>query len=258
MTDDAKIRAVIVDDEPLARRRLRSLLERDREIEIAGESAGGRETVRLIRDLQPDLLFLDVQMPEIDGFEVLQRASVERMPLVIFVTAYDTYALRAFDVCAVDYLVKPFSRARFHAALARAKDRLLKERADIGRLSLALLEELRSRSHVLDRLAIKSSGQVFFIRVEEIDWIEAEGKYIRLHCGKQSHLLREAISGIESRLDPRRFARIHRCVIVNIDRIERLESWFNNEYRVVMKTGDHLTLSRSYRKRLSELLGNLI
>jgi two-component system LytT family response regulator len=258
MTQDAKIRALIIDDEPLARRRLRSLLERDREIEIAGESAGGREAVRLIRDRQPDLLFLDVQMPEIDGFEVLERAGVEKMPLVIFVTAYDTYALRAFDVCAVDYLVKPFSRARFQAALSRAKDRLQKDRADIGKLSLALLEELRSRSHFLDRLAIKSSGQVFFIRVEEIDWIEAEGKYIRLHCGKQSHLVREAISGIESRLDPRKFARIHRSAIVNVDRIERMESWFNNDYRVVMKTGDQLTLSRSYRKRLSELLGNSI
>ncbi|HEY7546898.1 MAG TPA: LytTR family DNA-binding domain-containing protein, partial [Blastocatellia bacterium] len=206
----------------------------------------------------PDLLFLDVQMPELDGFEIIKQAGAEKMPLVVFVTAYDSYALRAFDVCAVDYLVKPFSRARFQSALARAKDRLRKDRADIGRLSLALLEELRSRSHTIDRLAIKSSGQVFFIRVEEIDWIESEGKYVRLHCGKQSHLLREAISSLEARLDPRKFARIHRCAIVNVDRIERLESWFNNEYRVVMKTGDLLTLSRSYRKRLSELLGNPI
>lgn len=258
MTDDAKIRAVIIDDEPLARRRLRRLLERDREIEITGESAGGREAVRLIQEHRPDLLFLDVQMPEMDGFEILERANPEQIPLVIFVTAYDSYALKAFEVCAVDYLVKPFSRARFDAALVRAKDRLRKERGDIGRLSLALLEELRSRSHSIDRLAVKSSGQVFFIRVEEIDWIEAEGKYVRLHCGKQSHLLREAISSLESKLDPKKFARIHRCAIVNVDRIERLESWFNNEYRVVMKTGDQLTLSRSYRKRLSELLGNSI
>ncbi len=258
MTDDAKIRALIVDDEPLARRRLRRLLERDRDIEIAGESAGGRAAVLLIREHRPDLLFLDVQMPEMDGFEILERADPEPLPLVIFVTAYDIYALRAFDVCAVDYLVKPFSRDRFDSALARAKDRLRKDRGDIERLSLALLEELRSRSHSLDRLAIKSSGQVFFIRVEEIDWIEAEGKYVRLHCGKQSHLVREAISSMESKLDPKKFARIHRCVIVNVDRIERLESWFNNEYRVVMKTGDQLTLSRSYRKKLSELLGNSI
>lgn len=256
MTDDAKIRALIVDDEPLARRRLRRLLEREREIEIAGESAGGREAVLLIREHRPDLLFLDVQMPEMDGFEILERADPEPLPLVIFVTAYDSYALRAFEVCAVDYLVKPFSRARFDSALARAKDRIRKDHGDIRKLSLALLEALRS--HSIDRLAVKSKGQVFFIRVEEIDWIEAEGKYIRLHCGKQSHLLREAISSMESKLDPKKFARIHRCAIVNVDRIERLESWFNNEYRVVMKTGDQLTLSRSYRKRLSELLGNSI
>ncbi len=258
MTDDAKIRAAIIDDEPLARRRLRRLLERDREIEITVESAGGREAVRLIRLHRPDLLFLDVEMPEIDGFEILKQAGAERMPLVVFVTAYNSYALRAFEVCAVDYLVKPFSRARFQSALARAKDRLLKDRVDIGKLSLALLEELKMRSHSADRLAVKSSGQVFFIRVEEIDWIEAEGKYVRLHCEKQSHLLREAISIMESKLDPRRFARIHRSAIVNIDRIERLEAWFNNEYRVVMKTGDQLTLSRSYKKKLSELLGNPI
>jgi two-component system LytT family response regulator len=258
MSDSQKIRAMIVDDEPLARKRIRSLLERDREMEITGESAGGRDAVRVIRQQKPDLLFLDVQMPEMDGFQVLERAASEQMPLVIFVTAYDSYALRAFEVCAVDYLVKPFSRARFDDAVARAKDRLRKERGDLGKLSLALLEEIRSRSRRPDRIAVRAAGKVLFVRVEEIDWIEAEGKYVRLHCGRESHLLREAISNIEARLDPKKFARIHRSAIVNVDRIERLESWFNNEYRVVMKTGDQLTLSRSYRRALSELLGNEI
>ena len=177
---------------------------------------------------------------------------------MIFVTAYDRYALKAFEVSAVDYLLKPFDRKRFEKALQRAKTRLLTERgSDLNQRTLALLEELKARSSHVDRLLIKSAGRAFFLKTEEIDWIEAEGKYVRLHVGRESYLLREGIGSLETQLDPRKLVRIHRSTIVNIDRVKEFQPWFNHEYRVVLRDGTELMLSRSCRKKLAELLGQL-
>jgi two-component system LytT family response regulator len=180
------------------------------------------------------------------------------MPLIIFVTAYDQYALRAFEVYALDYLLKPFDRQRFDKALQRAKARLANERSDINQRALALLEELRAQTSHVVRMVIKSGGRAFFLKTDEIDWVEAEGKYVRLHVGKESYLVREAISGLEAQLDPKKFLRIHRSTIVNIDRVRELQPWFHNEYRVILRDGTELMLSRSCRKKLGDLLGNTL
>jgi two-component system LytT family response regulator len=259
MSERPKIRTLIVDDEPLARRRIRKLLSRDPEVEVVGDCANGYEAVEAINGHAPDLIFLDVQMPEIDGFTVLERRTGSRTPLVVFVTAYDNYALRAFEVSAVDYLLKPFDRKRFESALQRAKTRLSVEReSQFNQRTLALLEELKAHSNHLERLVVKSGGRAFFLKTSEIDWIEAEGKYVRLHVGRESHLVREAISDLETQLDPKLFARIHRSAIVNIDRIKELQPWFHNDYRVILHDGTELMLSRGCRKRLAELLGNAL
>jgi two-component system LytT family response regulator len=259
MTAGKRIRAVIVDDEPLARRKIRQMLGRDLEVEIVGDCANGREAITAVNAQNPDLVFLDVQMPEIDGFAVLESIAAARIPLVIFVTAYDQYALRAFEVSAVDYLVKPFDRRRFEKAMQRAKSRLATERGnDLNQQTLALLTELRARSSHIERLVIKAGGRAFFLKTEEIDWIEAEGKYVRLHAGKESYLLREAIGSIEGQLDPKKFPRIHRSTIINIDRVRELQPWFHNEYRVILHDGTELMLSRSCRKKLGELLGSAL
>jgi two-component system, LytTR family, response regulator len=257
MTSGKRIRAMIVDDEPLARRRIKRLLAHDADVEIACECSNGKDAIAAINGLSPDLLFLDVQMPEVDGFDVLESITPDQTPLVIFVTAYDQYALHAFEVSAVDYLVKPFDRPRFEKALQRAKSRLANERGDeLNRQTLALLEELKARSNHIERLVIKAGGRAFFLKTDEIDWIEAEGKYVRLHVGKESYLLREAIGSIEIQLDPKKFPRIHRSTIINIDRVRELQSWFHNEYRVILHDGTELMLSRSCRKKLGELLGS--
>jgi two-component system LytT family response regulator len=256
MTETARMRVLIVDDEPLARKRIKRMLAGDVEVEIVGDCASGHEALAMIRDREPDLVFLDIQMPEMDGFSVLKAVAPDRMPLIIFVTAYDQYALRAFEFYALDYLLKPFDRRRFEKAMQRARERILKEKGDeMNQRTIALLEEIKARSHHLSRLVVKAGGRVFFIKTEEIDWIEAEGKYVRLHVGKESHLLREAISSLEAQLDPAKFLRIHRSTIVNIDRIRELQPWFHNEYRVILRDGTELMLSRSCRKKLGDLLG---
>ncbi|MEK6286193.1 MAG: LytTR family DNA-binding domain-containing protein [Acidobacteriota bacterium] len=259
MTAGRRIRVLIVDDEPLARRKIRRMLAHDPEVEILADSANGREAIAAIGAQNPDLVFLDVQMPEIDGFDVLESIAEPQIPLVIFVTAYDQYALRAFEVSAVDYLVKPFDRTRFEKALQRAKSRLASERGDnLNRQTLALLAELKAKPSHIERLVIKAGGRAFFLKTEEIDWIEAEGKYVRLHAGKESYLLREAIGSMEGQLDPKKFPRIHRSTIVNIERVRELQPWFHNEYRVILKDGTELMLSRSCRKKLGELLGSAL
>jgi two-component system LytT family response regulator len=256
MTETARMRVLIVDDEPLARKRIKRMLAGDVEVEIVGDCASGHEALAMIRDREPDLVFLDIQMPEMDGFSVLKAVAPDRMPLIIFVTAYDQYALRAFEFYALDYLLKPFDRRRFEKAMQRARERILKEKGDeMNQRTIALLEEIKARSHHLSRLVVKAGGRVFFIKTEEIDWIEAEGKYVRLHVGKESHLLREAISSLEAQLDPAKFLRIHRSTIVNIDRIRELQPWFHNEYRVILRDGTELMLSRSCRKKLGDMLG---
>ena len=258
MTSTKAIRTLIVDDEPLARRRIRRMLARHPDVEVIGECANGREAVAAINEQQPALVFLDVQMPEVDGFAALGALDLDEMPLVIFVTAYDQYALRAFEVHALDYLLKPFDRRRFDMAMQRARSRLATERSDVSQRTIALLEELRAQQSHVERMVIKAGGRAFFLKTDEIDWIEAEGKYVRLHVGRESYLVREAISQIEAQLDPKRFLRIHRSTIVNLDRVRELQPWFHNDYRVILRDGTELMLSRSCRKRLGELLGNAL
>jgi two-component system LytT family response regulator len=251
-----KIRTFIVDDEPLARQRLRRLLETEADIEVAGECADGRQAVAALRQDLPDLLFLDVQMPLLDGFGVLEELGAEHMPVVIFVTAYDRYALRAFEVHALDYLLKPFDRERFRKALERARAQLRRhQHQEVNQRLLALLADVRETRKPLDRLVIKSGGRVCFVRTEEIDWIEAAGNYLRLHVGPEVHLLRETMSRLESRLDPRQFPRIHRSTMVNLERIQELQPSFHGDFIVVLRDGTELTLSRGYREKLQELLG---
>ena len=251
------IRALIADDEPLARERKRSLLGAEQDIEIVGEARDGVETVEAILSQSPDLVFLDVHMPKLDGFEVIQTVGPDRMPAVVFVTAYDQHALRAFEVQALDYLLKPFDSERFQGALRRVRRQIdSRETGDIGQRLLALVRDLRPASQArTDRLVVKSGGRLYFLRADEIDWIEAAGNYVRLHVGAEGHLLRETMNSIESRLNPEIFFRIHRSHIVNIERIKELQPWFNGEYVVILRNGARLTLSRGYREKLQERLG---
>jgi two-component system, LytTR family, response regulator len=254
----AKIKTLIVDDEPLARRNLRVLLEKDPQIEILDECRNGREAVKAINTLSPDLIFLDIQMPEMDGFDVLERAGPEHIQAIIFVTAFDQYALKAFDVHALDYLLKPFDDERFAHALRRAKSQI--EARQINKLTqrlLALLEERESERKVsleqknyLTRLMIKASGRVMLLKVDDIDFIEADGNYAKLHVGRKAHLLREKMHDLEVRLDPAKFVRIHRSIIVNLDRIKEMHPHFNGDYIVVLHDGRQLRLSRTRRENL--------
>jgi two-component system, LytTR family, response regulator len=251
-----KIRAAIVDDEPLARRRVRSLLAEADDIEVIAECANGRDAIRAIEESPPDLLFLDIQMPELDGFDVLQAIGVGHVPVVIFVTAYDQFALRAFETHALDYLLKPFDDERFEAALQRARERFRQQqRGELDRRLEAMLEEVRRDRGYLQRLVVPAGHRSAFIRTEEIDWIEAERNYIRLHVGGRAHLLRQNLSRIASTLDPARFCRIHRSTIVNIDRIQAVETLARGEYLVVLHDGTKLTSGRSYRSNLHALMG---
>ncbi len=245
------MRILIVDDEPLACERIRTLLATEPDIEIVGECHDGGSAVSAIASLSPELVFLDVQMPEMDGFTVLQNIAPGRMPAVIFVTAFDQYAIRAFEVCALDYLLKPFDRERFSRALARARvEHLRRGAGDIERRLQSALEEWNTRRKFLDRLVIRSGGRVFFLRVEELDWIEAAGNYVRLHAGAEEHLYRETMARLESSLDPEKFARIHRSAIVNVDRVKELHPLFRGDYTVILRDGRELTLSKTYRDRL--------
>lgn len=252
----SKIRTMVIDDEPVARERIVGLLQQEQDIELVGECADGQQAVNAIQQQHPDLVFLDVQMPACDGFGVIQQVGAEHMPAVVFVTAYDEYALRAFEVHAIDYLLKPFGRDRFQQTLQHAREHLDRRRAgDLGRRLLALVQDLKPEPQKLDRLVVKSGGRVFFLRTDDIDWIEAAGNYVRLHLGEDSHLFRETMNNMEGRLDTRRFVRIHRSRIVNTDRIKELQPWFNGEYVVVLQNGSRLTLSRGYREKLQERLG---
>jgi two-component system LytT family response regulator len=254
-----RTRVLIADDEPLARERLRMLLAKEDWVEIAGECDNGADAIASIHKLKPDLVFLDVQMPDATGFDVIGKIGAERMPAVVFVTAYDHYALRAFDVHALDYLLKPFDRERFQQALSRARQHL--DRKDAGELERRLLElvqDLRSSPQRPERFVIKAGGRVFFVRADEIDWIEAAGNYVKLHVGADAHLLRETMNALEAQLDPDVFFRIHRCHIVNIERVKELQPWFNGEYVVMLRSGARLTLSRGYREKLQERLGRTL
>jgi two-component system, LytTR family, response regulator len=253
----------VVDDEPLARDTLRRLLAGDADVELVEDCAGGEDAVRRIREAEPDIVFLDVQMPEVDGFEVLRRVYPAIVPAVVFVTAYDAHALRAFEAEALDYVLKPFDDERFHRALQRAKARVRERRAH--RLAGRLVAELGGASPRADaeapsspwveRLPVRQGGRVVFVRVDEVDWIEAADYCVRIHAGGRAHLVRESMRELEARLDPGRFFRIHRSALVNVARIRELEPHFHGEYVVVMQDGARLRLSRGRRGRLHRLLG---
>ena len=250
-----KIRTLIVDDEPLAREGIRMLVEDDPEIAVVGECANGHQALSAFAEQQPDLVFLDVQMPEINGFEVLEAVSHERLPVVIFVTAYDKYALRAFEVHALDYLLKPFTRERFQGALERAKAQIRRRgEQELNQTLRSLLEDLRPHKNYLERLVIKTAGRIFFLGVEEIDWIEAAENYVRLHAGRESHLVHGTMNKLASRLNPAQFLRIHRSTIVNLKKIKQLEPLFHGEYVVTLHDGTQLSSGRSYRQQLQSLL----
>jgi two-component system, LytTR family, response regulator len=251
-----KIRTLIVDDESMARERILGLLSQEQDVEVIGQCSDGQQAVSAIQQLSPELVFLDVQMPAVDGFGVIRQVGAERMPMVVFVTAYDEYALQAFEVHALDYLLKPFGRDRLQQCLDHARHQRDRRRAgDLGKSLLALVQDFRPEQKRQDRLVVKSGGRVFFVRTDEIDWIEAAGNYVRLHMKDQSHLFRETMNQMESRLDPQRFFRIHRSRIVNTERIKELQPWFNGEYVVLLQNGAQLRLSRSYREKLEDRLG---
>ncbi|MDB6034607.1 MAG: yehT 1 [Verrucomicrobiales bacterium] len=251
-----KTRTLIADDEPLARERLRKLLSAEPQIDLIGECSNGREAVEAIRKESPDLVFLDVQMPELDGFGVLQELEKSERPAVIFVTAHDKFALRAFEVHALDYLLKPFDRERFQTALHRALEHLQKHTArELNDRLSALLADVRQEPKYTERLAIKSSGKVVFLKASEIDWVEAADNYVNLHAGAESYLHRETMSALEEILDPARFLRISRSTIVNIDCVKELQPLFHGEYSVILKNGARLTLSRGYRDKIQQFLG---
>jgi len=245
------IRVVIADDQPIARERLVSLLAAEPGVELAAAAASGPEAVDCILQQSPDLVFLDLQMPGMDGFKVIEAVGIERMPPTVFVTAHDEYAVRAFEVQAIDYLLKPFGRHRLQSALARARRHLERERQ--GQMAGRLAELLQSsRSQPGERLLVKTGGRVCFVEVEAIDWVEAEGNYVRLYVGDQVHLMRETMTALIEKIGAQRFSRIHRSRIVNIKRVKELLIAGGGDYQVVLWDGTKLGLSRLYRDALQD------
>lgn len=254
----ARIRALIVDDEPLAREGIHKRLELEPDIEVICECRNGREAVAAILREAPDLVFLDIQMPRLDGFGVVETVGVRQMPQVIFVTAYDEHALRAFDVHAIDYLLKPIDSARFDEALQRVRIRLRVNSVEaLGEQLRQMLAALRVGKKPLERLAIKLAGRIIFLNVEEVDWIEAADNYVRVHAGHESHLVHATMNSLESRLDANQFLRIHRSIIVQLKRVKELQPMFHGEYRVILKDGTQLSSGRGYREKLQILLNDL-
>jgi two-component system LytT family response regulator len=253
----APLRVVIVDDEPLVRDGLRGMLADEPGMHVVGEACDGSDAIALIEAERPDIVFLDVQMPEQDGFSVLEAIGDPPVPAVIFVTAYDQYAIRAFDIHAADYLLKPFDEGRFRIALERVRARLASVRAPCTSTDVAgshsatevqlLLAELQRRDRYADRLLVKGDGRVLVVQAGDIDWIEAADNYVRLHTSRRTHLMREPIKTLEQRLDPRRFVRVHRSAIVNVARIEELRPLPSGELSIVLVSGERLPLGRRFR-----------
>jgi two-component system, LytTR family, response regulator len=250
------LRTVIADDDPLARERLRQLLRDHAEIEILAECVDGRETVDAIRAYLPDLVFLDVHMPGMDAFGVIEEIGPEDFPAIVFVTAYDRRAVRAFEARALDYLLKPIGRQRFARALERARTRVATGEGSELALQLgSLVDELRAETEYLERLLIRKGARLVMVRLDDVDWIDGAGNYIELHAGKSTYLLRHTLSGLESRLDPHSFVRIHRSTIVNATRITELQSTIAGDYVVTLRDGTRLSLSRTYRGKVQQLAG---
>ena len=249
------IRALVVDDEPLARQSVRRFLKQHADIQVVAECGDGRSAVAAILSERPDLVFLDIQMPEMDGFEVVNRIGVERMPATIFVTAYDRYALRAFDANALDYLLKPFGKTRFERALARARERIAGslDREAAQRI-LRTMESVAGLGGYIDRLPVSENGRIVFVKVREIRWIEAAGNYARLHVAGRSHDVRETLTSLEGKLNPKDFLRIHRSAIVNVQFVKEVHPWFHGYHLVLLENGQKLRMSR-YQREVAERLG---
>jgi two-component system LytT family response regulator len=253
------IRTIIADDERLARKKLRILLSSEPQVEVVAECPNGRQTVSAIRSFRPDMLLLDIQMPDLNGFEVLSELSSDEMPQVIFTSAYDQYAIRAFETRALDYLLKPFDQDRLHAAIERASVEIRKSKdQEFTNRVLELLSSVNSAKKAIpefeDRLAIRTNGRVVFLNLDEIHWVEAAANYVRLNTGKDSYLFRETISRISERLNPVDFVRIHRSMIVNVRRIKELIPVNSGEYVVILNSGKELSCSRGYRANLQHLI----
>ena len=253
----SRMNIIIADDEPLARKKLRILLASEAGVEVVVECRDGKQTIAAVRSHKPDLLLLDIQMPDVDGFQVLRHIPLDEMPIVIFTTAYDQYAVRAFEAHALDYLLKPFDQERLHRSIERARAEMLK--ADDRELTKRILDWLANAKTTVRpdrRLVIKAGGRVVFLDTDEIDWIEAAANYVKLHAGKESYLLREGIGTISQRLDPGQFVRVHRSTIVNASKIKALLPCNSAEYIVVLKDGKELSCSRGYRAELQQLIGD--
>jgi len=249
------MRALIVDDEPLARKALLRLLNRDTSVLVIGEFGDGESAVAAIRQMQPDLVFLDVQMPEMDGFRVVESIDAAQMPATIFVTAFDQYAIRAFDANAVDYLLKPFAADRLARAVSRAHERHQGRHDKHTARQLFSLLGSRCSSDYAQRLAVAIGGKIVFVAVADIDWIEADGNYARLHAGRRIYDVRETLQALMDKLDPREFLRIHRSTIVNVPRIREVRPWFQGSHLVVLQNGEELRMSRYQRDAVERLLG---
>jgi two-component system LytT family response regulator len=249
------ITALLVDDEPLARKRMRSLLRDYDDFTVAAEAGEGEEALRAIGEMRPDVVFLDVQMPEVDGFDVVRRLDPENRPLIVFVTAFEQYALEAFRASAVQYLLKPVDREALKSAVERVR-RLAENGARDVNMS-ELFTQLQKPRGFLQRIAVKARGRTLLFRADQVDWFESAGNYVRLHIGREGYLLRETMSALEEKLDPQQFVRIHRTAIVNLERVRELQPSSHGEYTVVLSDATRLTLSRVYRDRIEPLLGRL-
>ncbi len=257
MSDAKPIRAIIVDDEPLARKGIRSFLKPEPDVEIVGEAADGVEAVKYIQSLSPNVVFLDVQMPGLDGFGVIEKIGVDKMPIVIFVTAYDLHALKAFQVHAIDYLLKPINPESFHHALQRTRILLKSDRSvEINKKLLSLLQSINVHREYQQRFIIKSTGRITVLSVNDLDWIQADGDYVRLYAKGKYHLMRERISNLEQQLDPSHFIRIHRSIIARIDRVKELKPLINGDHLVILMDGTQLSMSRTYRDKVLASLGH--
>jgi two-component system LytT family response regulator len=247
------IRAIIVDDERHARQKIRALLASQKDIQVVAECANGDDAVAAVREHRPDLLFLDVQMPGCSGFDVVREAG-SHARAVVFVTAHDQYAVRAFDVQALDYLLKPFDRDRFERTLTRVRERL-RGGEDLQEKLRLFLDQVRPRGGLRERLMVRSAGRITFLRAAEVDWIEAADNYVRVHAGRETHLIRETMANLEGELDRRKFIRVHRSAIVNVDSIVEIRSLFHGDHSIVLRTGDEVSLGRTYREKLEGALG---
>ncbi|HUP89206.1 MAG TPA: LytTR family DNA-binding domain-containing protein [Longimicrobiales bacterium] len=253
------IKTLIVDDEPLARDGIRLHLDEHEDIEVIGECGGGEEAVRRIEADQPDLVFLDVQMPGLDGFGVLEAIGTDELPAIVFVTAYDQFALRAFEAHALDYLLKPFERERFNKALDRVRIQMRGQvNGGMDDRLRSLVATLGNKERYLERMVARTGGKILILRVDDVDWVEAAANYVRVHIGPKQYLVRETMTNLETRLDPERFLRIHRSMIVRKDRIKELEPLFQGDYSIILVDGTRLTSSRGYRDKIQSFLQGVV